>query len=78
MSALHTSILYLWILPKETMGQDVYLPSIQNLNFSLCIPAVIDRIQKDIFGSVSEIKEVEGVKKQLIKEASGGKIFSTL
>ena len=46
--------------------------------FSLCIPAVIDLIQQDIFGSTSGIKEVDGVKKRLIKESSGGKIFNTL
>ena len=38
----------------------------------------MDLIQQDIFGSASEIKEVEGVKKQLIKEASGDKSFNAL
>ena len=38
----------------------------------------MDLIQKDIFGSASEIKEVEGVKKWLSKEASGVKSFKTL
>ena len=46
--------------------------------FSLCIPAVMDLIQKGIFGSAIKIKEVEGVSKQFIKEASGGKSFNTL
>ena len=46
--------------------------------FSLCIPAVIDLIQPDIFGSDIKIMEVEGVKKSLIKESSGGKSFNTL
>ena len=46
--------------------------------FSLCIPSVMDLIQQDVFESASEIKEVVGVKKRLIKESSGGKIFNTL
>ena len=46
--------------------------------FSLCIPAVMELIQQDIFGSASRIKEVEGVKKWLTKEASGSKSFNTL
>ena len=46
--------------------------------FSLCIPAVMDPIQQDMFGSASEIKEVEGAKKGLIKEYSGGKSFNIL
>ena len=50
----------------------------QSQIFSLCIPAVMDLIQQDIFGSASEIKEVEGVKKRSIKKSSGGKRFNTL
>ena len=46
--------------------------------FSLCITAVMNLIQQDISGSVIEIKEVEGLKKRLIKEASGVKSFNTL
>ena len=46
--------------------------------FSLCILLVMDLIQQDVFGSASNIKEVEVANKRLIKEASGGKIFNTL
>ena len=35
--------------------------------FLLCIPEVMDLIHQDIFGSASKIKDVEGVKKRLIK-----------
>ena len=38
----------------------------------------MDLTQQDIFGSASDIKEAEGAKKRLIKEASGGKSFNTL
>ena len=38
----------------------------------------MDLIQQYIFGSASNIKEVEGVNKRLIKESSGGNIFNTL
>ena len=38
----------------------------------------MDLIQTYIFGSASVINEVEGVKKRLIKKASGGKSFITL
>ena len=38
----------------------------------------MDLIQQDKFVSASETREVEGVKKRLIKEASGGKSFNTL
>ena len=46
--------------------------------FPLCIPAVMDLIKQDIFGSASDIKEFEVMKKRLIKEASGVKSFNTL
>ena len=46
--------------------------------FSLCIPEIMELIQQDIFGSANRIKEVEGVKKWLTKEASGSKSFNTL
>ena len=38
----------------------------------------MDLIQQDIFESASDIKEVEGVKKRFIKEASRNKRFNTL
>ena len=38
----------------------------------------MDPIQKYIFESAIEIKYAEGVKKRLIKEASGGKNFRAL
>ena len=38
----------------------------------------MDLIQKYIFGSARDIKEVEGLKKRFTKEASGGKRFNTL
>ena len=38
----------------------------------------MDLIQQDIIGSASEIKDIEGLKKRLIKEASGGKSINTL
>ena len=38
----------------------------------------MDLIHKYIFGSAIKIKEFEGVKKRLIKEASGDKSFNTL
>ena len=36
----------------------------------------MDIIQQDIFGSASNIKEVEGMKKRLVKEMYGGKTFN--
>ena len=38
----------------------------------------MDLIQRDILGSASKNKEVEGVNKRLIKEAYGGKRFNKL
>ena len=38
----------------------------------------MDLIQQDIFGSASDIKEVEYVNKWLIQGSSGGKSFNTL
>ena len=38
----------------------------------------MDLIQQHIFVSASEINEVEGAKKRLIKEACGGKSFNTI
>ena len=50
----------------------------ESQNVSLCIPSVMDLIQQDIFESAIKIKEVEGVKKRLIKEASVGRKFKIL
>jgi hypothetical protein len=44
----------------------------------LNIPVIMDLIQKDIFGAASEIKEVEYVKKKLVKEAKGQKSYATI
>ena len=38
----------------------------------------MDLIQQDIIGSASEIKDIEGLKKRLIKETSVGKSINTL
>ena len=39
------------------------------LPFDQCIPAIMDLVQQDLFGVASEMKEVEYVEKQLVKEA---------
>lgn len=48
------------------------------LYFDKCVPAMMDLIQQDIFGDANEIKEVEHVKKRLVKEAGGAKGYSAL
>lgn len=48
------------------------------VDFDSCVPAMMDLIQQDIFGKASEIKEVEHVKKRLVKEAGGSKSYSSL
>jgi len=49
-----------------------------DIYFDRCVPAMMDIIQQDIFGKASEIKEVENVKKRLVKEAGGSKSYSSL
>jgi len=48
------------------------------LPFDRCVPAIMDLIQQDIFGSASEIKEADNVQKRLVKEAGGAKSHETL
>jgi U3 small nucleolar RNA-associated protein 20 len=55
-------------LPKESLSQ----------SFDQCVPAIMDIIQQDIFGGASEMKEVDSVKKNLVKEAMGNKSYSSL
>ena len=50
----------------------------RGLPFDKCVPAIMDLIQQDIFGSASEIKEADNVQKRLVKEAGGAKSHETL
>jgi len=50
----------------------------RQLPFDKCVPAIMDLIQQDIFGSASEIKEAEDVRRRLVKEAGGAKSHETL
>lgn len=50
----------------------------RKLPFDNCVPAIMDLIQQDIFGSASEIKEADNVQKRLVKEAGGAKSHETL
>lgn len=49
-----------------------------SVSFDRCIPAMLDLIQQDIFGTSSEMKEAEHVEKRLIKEAMGSKSQDSL
>jgi U3 small nucleolar RNA-associated protein 20 len=52
------------------------LKSSDNLSvvpFDNCIPAMMDLIQQDLFGTARERKEAEGAMKRLVKEATGSK-----
>ena len=78
---VHSAALYSFLLAlSERNAGPGYLSAEypQYKIFSLCIPSVMDLIQQDIFESASDIKEVEGVKKRLIKEASVGRKFKIL
>lgn len=48
------------------------------LPFDMCVPAMMDILQQDIFGTASEMKEVETSKKRLVKEAGGMKGLGSL
>lgn len=48
------------------------------LPFDSCVPAMMDIIQQDIFGTASEMKEVDTAKKRLVKEAGGMKSVGSL
>jgi U3 small nucleolar RNA-associated protein 20 len=43
-----------------------------------CVAAIMDLIQQDIFGTASEMKEVQDANKRVIKEAMGVKSYDTL
>jgi len=47
-------------------------------DFDSCVPALMDLIQQDLFGTASEMKEVQDVQKRVIKEAVGVKSYDTL
>ena len=47
-------------------------------SFDRCVPAMLDLIQQDIFGTSSEMKEADHVEKRLIKEAMGSKSQDSL
>jgi U3 small nucleolar RNA-associated protein 20 len=46
--------------------------------FDGCIPAMMDLIQQDIFGTAREHKETDGAKKRLVKEATGSKSMDSI
>ena len=48
------------------------------LPFDSCVPAMMDIIQQDIFGTANDMKEVESTKKRLVKEAGGTKSLNSL
>ena len=63
----------------------IYQPQIVNsteealgASFDRCVPAMLDLIQQDIFGTSREMKEVEHVEKRMIKEAMGSKSQDSL
>ena len=49
-----------------------------SLPFDRCVPALMDLIQQDLFGTASEMKEAQDVQKRVIKEAVGVKSYDTL
>jgi U3 small nucleolar RNA-associated protein 20 len=74
MATLHTvlnELSKIYVIPTTDMNT-------YQVDFDRCLPAIMDIIQQDIFGKASEIKEVENVKKRLVKEAGGSKSYSTL
>lgn len=46
--------------------------------FDQCVPSMVDIIQQDLFGSADDMKVVDSVRKNLVKEASGTKSFHSL
>lgn len=47
-------------------------------SFDCCVPSMMDMIQQDLFGTASDMKEVESTKKRLVKEAGGAKSLDSL
>jgi U3 small nucleolar RNA-associated protein 20 len=46
--------------------------------FDSCIPAMMDLIQQDVFGTARERKETDGAKKRVVKEAIGSKSMDSI
>jgi U3 small nucleolar RNA-associated protein 20 len=72
-AALHSVLFSISKSYKRPVGAKV-----SNLPFDLCVPAMMDILQQDIFGTASEMKEVETSKKRLVKEAGGMKSLGSL
>lgn len=71
-SALHACLLAL----KEN---EAIMGSVHDSAFmDSCVPAIMDLIQQDIFGTAAEMKEAKDVTKRVIKEAMGVKSYDTL
>lgn len=48
------------------------------LPFDRCVPALVDLIQQDLFGTAQERRDAEGVNGRYVKEAAGLMSFNTL
>jgi U3 small nucleolar RNA-associated protein 20 len=66
-ATLHSVLLSLSKVYNVTVTSEV--SNTNSLPFDQCIPAIMDLIMQDLFGTASEMKEVEYVEKRLVKEA---------
>jgi hypothetical protein len=46
--------------------------------FDSCIPAMMDLIQQDLFGTARDRKDADGAKNRLVKEATGSKSMDSI
>ena len=75
-ASLHSILL---ALAKEyKRPEDYSIDDASSLPFDKSVPGMMDIILQDIFGKASEMKEAEGVKRRVIKEAIGVKSYSSL
>eukprot|EP00978_Attheya_sp_CCMP212_P026914 scaffold89414_cov49-Attheya_sp.AAC.2 len=75
-AALHSVILAfskVYVRPSAPSREEA-----SSISFDKCVPALMDLIQQDIFGTASEMKESDGIRKRVIKEAMGNKSYDTL
>lgn len=72
-AALHS---ILFSLSKSYELPDIEVSCVPS--FDCCVPAMMDMIQQDLFGTASDMKEIESTKKRLVKEAGGAKSLDSL
>jgi U3 small nucleolar RNA-associated protein 20 len=72
-ATLHSILISLSKTYEPPDNKVSFMPS-----FDCCVPAMMDMIQQDLFGTASDMRGIESTKKRLVKEAGGAKSLDSL